>query len=58
MFSLVDLIDILSKLNDDLVLYSGHNYGPTTTSTIGNEKKTNFVMQKRNEEEFVQLMGQ
>ena len=52
------LIDILSKLNDDLEVYSGHNYGSTTTSTIGHEKKTNFVMQQRTEEEFVQLMGQ
>ncbi len=52
------LTDILSKLDDDLIIYSGHNYGSTSTSTIGNEKKTNFVMQKRTEEEFVQLMGQ
>jgi len=52
------LHDILAKLDDDLILYSGHNYGSTTSSTIGNEKQTNFVMQKRTEEEFVELMGQ
>ena len=52
------LRDILSKLDDDLILYSGHNYGSTPSSTIGNEKQTNFVMQKRTEEEFVELMGQ
>ncbi len=52
------LHDILSKLDDDLILYSGHNYGSTPSSTIGNEKQTNFVMQKRTEEEFVELMGQ
>ena len=51
------LIDTLSKLDDDLILYSGHNYGSTPTSTIGNEKKNNFVMQKRSEQEFVDLMG-
>ena len=51
------LIDILSILDENLVLYCGHNYGSTQTSTIGNEKKTNFVMQKRTEKEFVQLMG-
>jgi hypothetical protein len=39
-------------------MYSGHDYGSTPTSTIGNEKKTNFVMQKRTEQEFVELMGQ
>ena len=52
------LHDILAKLDDDLILYSGHNYGSTPSSTIGNEKQTNFVMQKRTEEEFVELMGQ
>ena len=52
------LLDILSKLDDNLILYSGHNYGSTTSSTIGSEKQTNFVMQKRTEEEFVELMGQ
>ena len=52
------LIDIISKLDDTLELYSGHNYGSTPTSTIGNEKQTNFVMQKRTEQEFVKLMGQ
>lgn len=51
------LNDIISKLDDDLVLYSGHNYGSTSTSTLGDEKKTNFVMQKRTEQEFVELMG-
>ena len=51
------LIDILSKLDDELILYSGHNYGSTPTSTLGNEKKNNFVMQKRTEQEFVELMG-
>ena len=52
------LTDIISKLDDDLILYSGHNYGSSPTSTIGNEKKTNFVMQKRTEEEFQEIMGQ
>ena len=52
------LIDILYNLNDNLVLYPGHNYGSTETSTIEHEKQTNFVMQKRTEKEFLELMGQ
>jgi len=52
------LTDILSNLDDELMLYPGHDYGSSSTSSIGNEKKTNFVMQKRTEEEFLQLMGQ
>ena len=52
------LHDILHNLEDDLVLFSGHNYGSTPTSTLGQEKKMNFVMQKRTEQEFVEMMGQ
>jgi glyoxylase-like metal-dependent hydrolase (beta-lactamase superfamily II) len=52
------LFDVLYSLNDDLVLYCGHNYGHSLTSTIGQEKITNFVMQKRTEQEFLDMMGQ
>jgi glyoxylase-like metal-dependent hydrolase (beta-lactamase superfamily II) len=51
------LFEILYNLDDNLVLYSGHNYGNAPTSTLGKEKETNFVMQKRTEQEFVALMG-
>lgn len=51
------LINVLSTLNDDLVVYPGHNYGSSETSTIGEEKNTNFVMQQRTEQEFVEMMG-
>ncbi|HXW03070.1 MAG TPA: hydroxyacylglutathione hydrolase family protein [Nitrosarchaeum sp.] len=52
------LFDVLYSLNDDLTLYCGHNYGSSLTSTIGKEKLTNFVMQKRTEQEFLDMMGQ
>lgn len=52
------LFDVLYSLNDDLVLYSGHNYGHSQISTIGQEKITNLVMQKRTEQEFIEMMGQ
>ena len=52
------LFDVLYDLDDDLVLYSGHNYGLSLTSTIGKEKLTNLVMQRRSEEEFLDMMGQ
>jgi hydroxyacylglutathione hydrolase len=51
------LFDIICKLDDNLVLYPGHNYGSTPNSTIGKEKKTNFVLQPMTEEEFVNFMG-
>ena len=52
------LFDVLYSLNNDLILYCGHNYGNSLTSTIGKEKLTNFVMQKRTEQEFLDMMGQ
>ena len=52
------LFDILGKMGENLVLYPGHNYGSTPISTLGKEKQSNFVLQKRSEQEFVELMGQ
>ena len=51
------LVDVLQKLDNDLVMYPGHNYGSTPTATLGNQKKTNFVMQPRTEQEFLEMMG-
>jgi len=51
------LFAVLYSLDDDLVLYPGHNYGPTETSTIGKEKMTNMIMQKRTEQQFLDMMG-
>jgi glyoxylase-like metal-dependent hydrolase (beta-lactamase superfamily II) len=51
------LFDVLAKLDDNLVMYSGHNYGTRPVSTLGKEKETNFVMESRTEEEFVELLG-
>ena len=51
------LFDVLYSLDDDLVLYPGHNYGPSETSTLGQEKMTNLILQKRTEQEFIDMMG-
>lgn len=51
------LVNILRKMDDNLVMYPGHNYGSTPTSTLGTQKKMNFVMQPRTEAEFLELMG-
>ncbi len=52
------LFDILYSLDDDLILYPGHNYGSEPISSIGNEKKMNLILQKRTEQEFLAMMGQ
>ena len=51
------LFDVLYSLDDNLVMYSGHNYGHKETSTLGQEKITNMVMQKRTEQQFLVMMG-
>ncbi|MGB6463150.1 MAG: MBL fold metallo-hydrolase [Nitrosotalea sp.] len=51
------LFDIVSKMDENLTLYPGHNYGSSPTSTIGREKKTNFVLQPRTEKEFLEFMS-
>ena len=51
------LFDVISKLDDGLIMYPGHDYGSAQTSTIGNEKMTNPVMQKISEDDFVMRMG-
>jgi glyoxylase-like metal-dependent hydrolase (beta-lactamase superfamily II) len=51
------LIDVVCQLDESLVVYPGHNYGPSETSTIGKERATNYVLQPRTKEQFLELMG-
>lgn len=51
------LFDVISKMDETLDLYPGHNYGRWPTSTIGKEKKTNFVLQPKTEDQFVEFMN-
>ncbi|MDE1724458.1 MAG: MBL fold metallo-hydrolase [Thaumarchaeota archaeon] len=51
------LFDVMYKLDDNLILYPGHDYGNSQYSSIGMEKKTNFVLQPRTESEFLDFMG-
>jgi glyoxylase-like metal-dependent hydrolase (beta-lactamase superfamily II) len=51
------LFERLGKLDEKMVIYPGHNYGPTPTSTIGREKKTNYVLQPRSKQEFLEFMN-
>ena len=51
------LFDVICKMDEKLVLYPGHNYGSLSSSTLGKEKKTNFVLQPRTEQEFLEFMN-
>src|ERR687889_2042606 len=39
----ISIYNKLINLDDTLVVYPGHHYGNTKTSTLGKEKKSNFV---------------
>jgi glyoxylase-like metal-dependent hydrolase (beta-lactamase superfamily II) len=52
------LYNVLMKLPDETVVYSGHNYGPTPTDTMGHQKQTNPYLQCNSLKEFlVERMG-
>ncbi len=46
----------LLKLNDAVQVYPGHDYGLHPSSTIGEERRSNYVLQPRSVEEFVEFM--
>ncbi len=50
------IFKIIYNLNDDLLLYPGHNYGTSITSTIGNEKKLNVIFRCKTEYDFLKLV--
>jgi hydroxyacylglutathione hydrolase len=52
------LFQKLMKLDDEIEVYPGHDYGTLPHSTMGMEKKTNYVLEKRTLQEFVDFMSQ
>ncbi len=46
----------LMKLDENVEVYPGHDYGLCPHSTIGLEKKTNYTLEKRTLEEFIEFM--
>jgi hydroxyacylglutathione hydrolase len=52
------LFNKLSKLDDNIEIYPGHDYGIKSSSTIGEEKKSNYTLQQRSVEDFIDFMNQ
>jgi hydroxyacylglutathione hydrolase len=52
------LFNKLMKIPDDTEIFPGHDYGARPTSTIGREKKTNYVLEPRTKEEFIEFMAE
>ena len=50
------LFNKISKLNDSIEVYPGHDYGPKPSSTIGEEKKSNYTLQPRSLADFIEFM--
>jgi hydroxyacylglutathione hydrolase len=52
------LFNKLLRLNDDVAVYPGHDYGSKPSSTIGEEKRSNYTLQPRSLAEFIEFMRQ
>jgi hydroxyacylglutathione hydrolase len=54
----VSLFGKLLKLDDDVEVYPGHDYGSKPSSTIGEQRKTNYTLQPRSLPDFLDFMSQ
>lgn len=52
------LFNKILKLDDNIEVYPGHDYGDKPHSTIGEERRTNYTLEKRTLEEFIKFMEQ
>src|SRR3989337_616059 len=50
------LFNKLLKLDDNVTVYPGHDYGPKPYSTIGEEKEFNYTLKRRSLTEFISFM--
>lgn len=56
--SMYESLNRLKKLNDNIEVYPGHDYGIKPSSTIYEEKKSNYTLQPRSLKEFIEFMSQ
>jgi len=52
------LFNKLMKLDDEVEVYPGHDYGARPWSTIGEERKSNYTLQPRSLEDFIEFMAE
>jgi len=52
------LFSKLVKLDDELEVYPGHDYGDKPHSKLGYEKKHNYTLKPRSRDEFVKFMAE
>lgn len=52
------LFNKLMRLDDTVEVYPGHDYGAKPSSTIGEEKKSNYTLQPRSLTDFIEFMAE
>ncbi|MBN1358375.1 MBL fold metallo-hydrolase [Candidatus Bathyarchaeota archaeon] len=52
------LFNKILKLEDNVEVYPGHDYGSKPSSTIGEEKRSNYTLKPRSLPEFIEFMSQ
>jgi len=52
------LFNKILKFSDDVEVYPGHDYGLKPSSTVGEERRSNYTLQPRSLAEFVEFMKQ
>ncbi len=53
---LFDSFEKIRKLNPKLVVYPGHDYGRSRSTTLGEQLRDNYTLARRTREEFVKFM--
>jgi glyoxylase-like metal-dependent hydrolase (beta-lactamase superfamily II) len=54
----VSLVKKILTLDDSIEVYPGHDYGNKPSSTIGYERKNNYTLKPRTQEEFIKFMAE
>jgi hydroxyacylglutathione hydrolase len=49
--------DKLLRLDDDVVVFPGHDYGPKPFASLGEQRRSNYVLEERSLEEFLGFMS-
>lgn len=50
------LFNKICRLDDDIEVYPGHDYGPLPHDSLGNQKRTNYTLEPRTVEQFIKFM--
>jgi len=49
--------DRLLKLDDSVVVFPGHDYGPKPYTSLGEQRRSNYVLEERSLKEFLAFMS-